>query len=493
MIAVTPRLRVPRGTVYGAELTEFEVVVESRVHHHSRTCRMLWLTSLCALTSGYLTPALPRSSRASRAEPPRLGPLRDEFSRFSKYREDAVLNSICERPTMFDSSDSSDSFDFERWATHRSSSRYGRELLGILFGATTRRVLPTVGLLLIFSCAVEYYNSYAALGDVSSVGFGLPPGAAGFLPELQLPIAPFELTSPVLGLLLVFRTDTANDRFNAGTDSAWEVTASMRSFMRRLVAMTSTDACAAPERDAARDLILAALLLHGEIMGPYLRGRTAAVQAGMGEQPQGELQSKILRLALGVGASGSGAALTGAGAELDAISGAELDAMAAAPPAEVTPSLALTAISIGVSQRLTSLSDQERIALDDQLATVTCALSKCEKILRTPIPLGYTRYSVRFLWIWLTLLPFALVRTFVDFGANTWWADKPQPVLAFAMLFIGFIFLSIEDIAVQIEEPFAILPLELHQKYLLRDARSMEKLMDWAKRRRAAKTVYEYE
>ena len=112
-------------------------------------------------------------------------------------------------------------------------------------------------------------------------------------------------------------------------------------------------------------------------------------------------------------------------------------------------------------------------------------LAKCEKMLRTPIPLGYTRYTVRFLWIWLTLLPFALVRTFKDFGAGTWWEDKPQPVLVLAMFFIGFIFLSIEDIAVQIEEPFAILPLELHQKYLEKDVEQATQLMDFEKRRRA--------
>jgi ion channel-forming bestrophin family protein len=84
--------------------------------------------------------------------------------------------------------------------------------------------------------------------------------------------------------------------------------------------------------------------------------------------------------------------------------------------------------------------------------------------------------QVRFLWIWLTLLPFALTRTFNDFGTNTWWEDKPQPVLVLAMLFIGFIFLSIEDIAVQIEEPFAILPLQLHQKWLVWDAEQTKQL-----------------
>ena len=129
----------------------------------------------------------------------------------------------------------------------------------------------------------------------------------------------------------------------------------------------------------------------------------------------------------------------------------------------------------------------ERIALEAQLSVLTSDIASCEKLLRTPIPLGYTRYSVRFLWIWLTLLPFALTNTFVNFGVGTWWEDKPKPVLVLAMLFIGFIFLSIEDIAVQIEEPFAILPLELHTRWLDRDAEQMKRLVRWSGRLRAAR------
>ena len=156
-----------------------------------------------------------------------------------------------------------------------------------------------------------------------------------------------------------------------------------------------------------------------------------------------------------------------------------------------TPHLWISAITLGASQRLPRLTDQERIALDDLLVTVAADLAKCEKLISTPIPLGYTRSSVRFLWIWITLLPFALSRTFTDFATDTWWADKPLaelPVLLTTMTFISFIFLSIEDIAVQIEEPFAILPLEVQHKWLLRDAEQTRWLM-----RRAARTPSPYD
>ena len=121
-----------------------------------------------------------------------------------------------------------------------------------------------------------------------------------------------------------------------------------------------------------------------------------------------------------------------------------------------------------------------QVSIDEQFGKITGELARCEKLLRAPIPLGYTRYSVRFLWLWLTLLPFALANTFAEFGtqfAAEWWADKPQPLLAVTMLFVSFIFLSIEDIAVQIEEPFAILPLIKCHKWLLADARRMRSLV----------------
>jgi len=205
----------------------------------------------------------------------------------------------------------------------------------------------------------------------------------------------------------------------------------MRSLMRRLAAFTSPELFSDGERAAAEDLIQACTLVHGWIMTSYLRGGLCRSSA-----PIDEMQEALLRAALGVEE------------EAEEGGGGEARTDAAEPAPAPSPYLWISATAMGVSQRLPGLTDQERIAMDDLLTTVAADLAKCEKLVSTPIPLGYTRSSVRFLWIWITLLPFALSRTFADFQAGTWWEDKPLaelPVLLTTMLFISFIFLSIED------------------------------------------------
>lgn len=50
------------------------------------------------------------------------------------------------------------------------------------------------------------------------------------------------------------------------------------------------------------------------------------------------------------------------------------------------------------------------------------ALDRCEKILRTPLPLSYTRHTSRFLVMWLTCLPFV---AWTELG----WATVPVDVI----------------------------------------------------------------
>ena len=107
-------------------------------------------------------------------------------------------------------------------------------------------------------------------------------------------------------------------------------------------------------------------------------------------------------------------------------------------------------------------------------AGLTAAASGCDRLLKTPIPLrcgsaatpqlmhprvccylqplmrgarcSYTRHTARSLMMWLLTLPAAL------------W-PKMGPSLVVAVFFISYVLIGIDELGMQIEEPFAILPL----------------------------------
>jgi hypothetical protein len=111
-----------------------------------------------------------------------------------------------------------------------------------------------------------------------------------------------------------------------------------------------------------------------------------------------------------------------------------------------TPYLGLTAIIIGATKRLPSLTDQERVGLEDELGDVASNLGQCERILRQPIPLGYERSTVRFLWMWLLLLPFALVPTFADMG---WPQETWSSLVIGTVTFLSVVFLCVDLVRVR--------------------------------------------
>jgi predicted membrane chloride channel (bestrophin family) len=69
-----------------------------------------------------------------------------------------------------------------------------------------------------------------------------------------------------------------------------------------------------------------------------------------------------------------------------------------------------------------------------------------ERILRTPMPTGFTRYASRVTTIWAYTVPFGLI---TDLGPYF------NPV---GSLFVVYCVMAIDDIGIQLEEPFNILP-----------------------------------
>ncbi|MBE9199344.1 MULTISPECIES: bestrophin family ion channel [unclassified Nodularia (in: cyanobacteria)] len=111
-------------------------------------------------------------------------------------------------------------------------------------------------------------------------------------------------------------------------------------------------------------------------------------------------------------------------------------------------------IALWIGDYLKQQQNQNRLTIFELIAMNT-ALDKmvegfigCERILTTPVPLAYSIYLKRVLLIYCLILPLQLV-----YNLNWWTA----PIVAV----ISFILLGVEEIANQIENPFGIEPNDL--------------------------------
>jgi len=87
------------------------------------------------------------------------------------------------------------------------------------------------------------------------------------------------------------------------------------------------------------------------------------------------------------------------------------------------------------------ISGEQLITLDKEMAGFTEVIGGCERIQQTPIPYSYNMYLKKFIFIFLVTLPFAFVWEFEYFTI---------PIV----IFLFFILVSIELIAEEIEDPF---------------------------------------
>jgi putative membrane protein len=79
--------------------------------------------------------------------------------------------------------------------------------------------------------------------------------------------------------------------------------------------------------------------------------------------------------------------------------------------------------------------------LDKELKDFIDLMGACERIKKTPIPYSYTMYIKKFIFIYIITLPFGFLETFGYYTIPT-------------VLLVSFILLSVELIAEEIEDPF---------------------------------------
>lgn len=89
------------------------------------------------------------------------------------------------------------------------------------------------------------------------------------------------------------------------------------------------------------------------------------------------------------------------------------------------------------------LSEEEFIVIDVNLKSLADILGACERIRNTPIPYSYSIFLKKFIFIYVTTIPLALVG---DFGYYS----------SLIAVFIFYVLVSLEILAEEIEDPFGL-------------------------------------
>ena len=220
-------------------------------------------------------------------------------------------------------------------------------------------------------------------------------------------IAVHSLLGFIMGLLLVFRTNTAYDRWWEGRKQWGALVNSTRHFAYQLAALLPGPEHA-EDRAALTRLIAAypsALRHHLRRQNPAETLRNLAADTPHGLQP-GDL--------------------------------------AATDPQHVPNAIAAELYRrIAGWNRRGAISGEMLINLNAELARFTDITGACERILKTPIPFGYSLFIKKFIFAYTLTLPMGLVD---QFG---YWS---VPLSAFVL----YVFGSLELLAEEIEEPFGL-------------------------------------
>ncbi len=224
------------------------------------------------------------------------------------------------------------------------------------------------------------------------------------------------IPSIVLGLLLVFRTNTAYERFWEGRKAWGTIVNDIRNLSRLIwVAISEDSPLDSPgerlrqrqEKEQALNLLVAFAV---------------ATKLHLRSQPVDDSITKLI----------------------SPLQFAKLQ-VSGNPPLE---------IAFWISDYLQSQYEQGRISLYqmNQLQSLSSSmvdmLGTCERILRTPIPLAYAIHLKQLLLIYCVLLPFQIVE-------DLKWLTAPS------MMLISFTLFGIEAIGVEIENPFGTDPNDL--------------------------------
>lgn len=288
--------------------------------------------------------------------------------------------------------DSDGIFTYDDWARHRSWFRFWWEPR--TFVLAVGNMVPVLAWVTLVTIAMTLYYQ---LGQLQH-----PNWVVLVSKDYN---QPFILTSFALALLLVFRTNSAYERWWSARKHFGQMYNDCRSLAR------FTMIWIAPKKATMASVIMRYLSVLGAASCSYMK------EDGM----------KIFDSLVDVGH-------TLLPVEYDAIAQSE------------QPPITILLIISRLLKELDCLQTFERITMEERLVSYQIELGCLERIKNQPIYMPYTRQTSRFLLIYLTFLPFSLI------AYLSWASIGVMPILVFLLV-------GIDNIGIKCENPFMTLPI----------------------------------
>jgi putative membrane protein len=301
-------------------------------------------------------------------------------------------------------------FSYNDWVSHRSSDKkILTNIKGMFFSGIIRQLREEITLVTLLAAFVVVWNDFLYIPDeILSVG----------LPRLALPALPFTLSSPALGLLLVFKTNASYARWLEARNTWAKIISQGRNTLR----MASTFVPQTLEgEESIRELSKAIWLLCRCLMNE------------LSDPSDEEVFEKEV---------------------INAFSSSSSEASISIVPKIIQSSDRTMVALVHASRTLDSvpIDEKRRVEIDKSLVIIGDCISVCEKVYSSPVPLVYTRHTGRFLALWMLLLPTALYDAFAvkDLAVPTLFGHLQGLAVIPTTAFVGLFLFGIEELAIQV-------------------------------------------
>lgn len=306
------------------------------------------------------------------------------------------------------------------WERHKSVYRRAKHVLTTFGSSPFQRLLfPDMFVTSLVAGGLTYYNEIMAVDGVAQIWMDGKGVAAG---------------TTAIALLTGFRLNASYGRYNEGRKLMGEVTTTSRSLATNsLMWITSREG-------RKRMLILikafsVAVTFHLNVKGAHhgIRRRNPKFEEQVYAEYQAEMGDVFFRH------DENGQEKEQTRKDYDRVCQWFRDN-------ENVP-LGITALMRQIVAKNTEQKDALNRELDVHVGKLLNSVGGCERIQKTPIPTCFTRHTSRLLFMWSNMLPFAIYPVCGPLFT------LPSTVA------ISYSLMGIEDIGVQLEEPFNILPL----------------------------------